>query len=207
MRQRRAASAAVPTGRASATATCVTDGNGNSTVYPAGRHGRRRPEGDRSCHRRPDRYASLPAVRHARNRQRPPTASIDRQRLAADLDRHDRRPVDHRHRQCAVRRSASPATPERGTSFTAGRTAAPGSLSGKTLTFTSFNGGTAVNVTFGDGTNGTVKTLDQLNAALLANNLSATVELDRQADDLRHQRLCFVDPRFGDGRRRDRRLR
>ena len=63
-----------------------------------------------------------------------------------------------------------------GTSFTAGRTAAPGSLSGKTLTFTSFNGGTAVNVTFGDGTNGTVKTLDQLNAALLANNLTATVD-------------------------------
>jgi flagellin-like hook-associated protein FlgL len=63
-----------------------------------------------------------------------------------------------------------------GTSFTAGRTAAAGSLSGKTLTFTSFNGGAAVNVTFGDGSNGTVKTLDQLNAALLANNLTATVD-------------------------------
>jgi flagellin len=62
------------------------------------------------------------------------------------------------------------------TSFTAGRTAAAGSLSGKTLTFTSFNGGTAVNVTFGDGSSGTVKTLDQLNAALLANNLSATID-------------------------------
>jgi flagellin len=44
------------------------------------------------------------------------------------------------------------------------------------LTFTSFNGGTAVNVTFGDGSNGTVKTLDQLNAALLANNLNATLD-------------------------------
>ena len=63
-----------------------------------------------------------------------------------------------------------------GTTFTAGRTAAAGSLSGKTLTFTSFNGGAAVNVTFGDGSNGTVKTLDQLNAALLANNLTATVD-------------------------------
>ena len=63
-----------------------------------------------------------------------------------------------------------------GTNFTAGRTAAAGSLSGKTLTFSSFNGGTAVNVTFGDGSNGTVKTLDQLNAALLANNLTATVD-------------------------------
>jgi flagellin len=63
-----------------------------------------------------------------------------------------------------------------GTNFTAGRTAAAGSLSGKTLTFTSFNGGSAVNVTFGDGSNGTVKTLDQLNAALLANNLTSTVD-------------------------------
>ena len=63
-----------------------------------------------------------------------------------------------------------------GTSFNAGRNAAPGSLSGKTLSFTSFNGGTPVNVTFGDGADGTVKTLDQLNAALLANNLAATVD-------------------------------
>ena len=37
-------------------------------------------------------------------------------------------------------------------------------------------GGTAVNVTFGDGTGGTVKTLDQLNTALQANNLQATVD-------------------------------
>ncbi len=44
------------------------------------------------------------------------------------------------------------------------------------MTFTSFNGGTAVNVTFGDGSSGTVKTLDQLNAQLLANNLGATVD-------------------------------
>ncbi|RXH33684.1 flagellin, partial [Bradyrhizobium nanningense] len=63
-----------------------------------------------------------------------------------------------------------------GTAFTASRTAASGGVSGKTLTFSSFNGGTAVNVTFGDGTNGTVKTLDQLNTALQANNLSATID-------------------------------
>ena len=60
--------------------------------------------------------------------------------------------------------------------FTAARTAGVGGINGKTLTFTSFNGGTAVNVTFGDGTNGTVKTLNQLNAALQANNLIATVD-------------------------------
>jgi hypothetical protein len=60
--------------------------------------------------------------------------------------------------------------------FTAARTSGVGGLSGKTLTFSSFNGGTAVNVTFGDGTNGTVKTLDQLNTQLQANNLAATVD-------------------------------
>jgi flagellin len=60
--------------------------------------------------------------------------------------------------------------------FNASRTANAGTLSGKTLTFSSFNGGTAVNVTFGDGTGGTVKTLDQLNTALQANNLAATLD-------------------------------
>ncbi|MBM7483958.1 flagellin [Bradyrhizobium sp. USDA 3686] len=60
--------------------------------------------------------------------------------------------------------------------FTAARTSGVGGLTGKTLTFSSFNGGTAVNVTFGDGTNGTVKTLDQLNTKLQANNLTATID-------------------------------
>jgi flagellin len=62
------------------------------------------------------------------------------------------------------------------TTFTAARAAAAGGINGKTLTFSSFNGGTAVNVTFGDGTGGTVKTLDQLNTALQANNLTATLD-------------------------------
>jgi flagellin-like hook-associated protein FlgL len=44
------------------------------------------------------------------------------------------------------------------------------------LTFTAFNGGSALNITFGDGTGGSVKTLDQLNAALLTNNLTATLD-------------------------------
>jgi flagellin-like hook-associated protein FlgL len=62
------------------------------------------------------------------------------------------------------------------TTFTASRTAAPGGISGTTLTFTAFNGGTPINLTFGDGTGGTIKTLDQLNAALQANNLTATLD-------------------------------
>jgi flagellin len=62
------------------------------------------------------------------------------------------------------------------TAFTAARQSGLGGINGKTLTFTSFNGGTAVNVTFGDGTNGTVKSLDQLNAALGADNLTATID-------------------------------
>jgi flagellin-like hook-associated protein FlgL len=63
-----------------------------------------------------------------------------------------------------------------GTSFNASRTAGTGGINGKTLNFTAFNGGTAVGVTFGDGTGGSVKTLDQLNAALLANNQTATLD-------------------------------
>ncbi|EIG62462.1 MULTISPECIES: DUF1522 domain-containing protein [unclassified Bradyrhizobium] len=63
-----------------------------------------------------------------------------------------------------------------GTAFSASRSASAGGVSGKTLTFASFNGGTAVNVTFGDGTGGTVKTLDQLNTALQADNLAATID-------------------------------
>src|SRR5215467_2805008 len=62
------------------------------------------------------------------------------------------------------------------TTFTASRTAAPGGIAGTTLTFTSFNGGAPVNITFGDGTGGTIKTLDQLNAVLQANNLTATLD-------------------------------
>ncbi len=62
------------------------------------------------------------------------------------------------------------------TTFTASRTAAPGGIAGTTLTFTAFNGGTPVNITFGDGTGGTIKTLDQLNAVLQANNLTATLD-------------------------------
>ncbi|WBL76313.1 DUF1522 domain-containing protein [Bradyrhizobium xenonodulans] len=60
--------------------------------------------------------------------------------------------------------------------FTASRNSGVGGISGKTLTFTAFNGGTPVNVTFGDGTNGTVKTLNQLNVALQANHLTATID-------------------------------
>jgi flagellin-like hook-associated protein FlgL len=62
------------------------------------------------------------------------------------------------------------------TSFNAARTAGAGGINGTTLTFGSFNGGAAVNVTFGDGTGGTVKTLDQLNTHLQANNLTATLD-------------------------------
>jgi flagellin len=59
--------------------------------------------------------------------------------------------------------------------FTAARTSAAGGISGKTLTFSSFNGGTAVNVTFGTGA-GQVQTLADLNTALQADNLGATVD-------------------------------
>jgi len=65
---------------------------------------------------------------------------------------------------------------DNGTTFTASRAAGAGGVNGKTLTFSSFNGGTAVNVTFGNGTGGTVQTLAQLNTALQADNLTATLD-------------------------------
>ena len=48
-------------------------------------------------------------------------------------------------------------------------------LSGKTLTIGATGGGTAINITFGTG-NGQVSTLNQLNAALAANNLQASID-------------------------------
>jgi len=60
--------------------------------------------------------------------------------------------------------------------FTASRGSNAGGVNGKTLTFTSFNAGAAVNITFGDGTTAPVKSLAQLNTALQANNLTATVD-------------------------------
>jgi hypothetical protein len=62
------------------------------------------------------------------------------------------------------------------TTYTASRAAAAGGVNGKTLTFSAFEGGTAVNVTFGDGTNGSVKSLSDLNTKLTANNLTASID-------------------------------
>jgi flagellin len=59
--------------------------------------------------------------------------------------------------------------------LTAGTTALVGALSGLTLTIGATGSGTATNITFGNGTGGTVKSLNDLNAALAANNLQASV--------------------------------
>ena len=60
--------------------------------------------------------------------------------------------------------------------LTAGTTARTTPLGGTTLTIGATGGGTATNITFGDGTNGTVKSLSDLNNALSANNLQATLD-------------------------------
>ena len=151
----------------------VTDGNGNSTVYL---QGATVADVLKAIDLATGVQTRLPpAGGHVRGRCRPDASSIA---ASGALKISTGTAPTWRSPAPATRcpRSASPATPAPGTTFTAGRTAAAGSLSGKTLTFTSFNGGTAVNVTFGDGTGGTVKTLDQLNAALLANNLTATLD-------------------------------
>ncbi len=83
-----------------------------------------------------------------------------------------------------------------GTVYNASRGAATGGVSGKTLTFTSFNGGTAVNVTFGDGTNGTVKSLDPAQRRAAGQQPDRDGRRQRRADDLGFERLRVVDARF-----------
>ena len=60
------------------------------------------------------------------------------------------------------------------TGVTQARTPGTGGLSGETLTIGATGGGTATNITFGTGAN-QVSTLNQLNTALAANNLQATI--------------------------------
>ena len=62
--------------------------------------------------------------------------------------------------------------------LTAGTTArtAANPLDGLTLTIGATGNGTATNITFGDGTGGTVKSLNDLNGKLAANNLQATID-------------------------------
>ncbi|NGX98463.1 MAG: flagellar protein, partial [Candidatus Afipia apatlaquensis] len=59
--------------------------------------------------------------------------------------------------------------------LTAGTTAPTSTVTGKTLTIASTGGGTATNITFGTGA-GQVSTLNELNAALLSNNLQASID-------------------------------
>jgi len=49
-------------------------------------------------------------------------------------------------------------------------------LGGLTLTIGATGGGTATNITFGDGTGGTVKSLNDLNNKLASNNMLATID-------------------------------
>lgn len=59
--------------------------------------------------------------------------------------------------------------------LTAGTTAPTSTVTGKTLTIGATGGGTATNITFGTGA-GQVSTLNELNAALSANNLQASID-------------------------------
>ena len=62
-----------------------------------------------------------------------------------------------------------------GASVSVNGTAATGGLSGETLTIQGTGGGTATNITFGTA-QGQISTLNELNTALAANNLQATID-------------------------------
>ena len=81
------------------------------------------------------------------------------------------------------------------TAATTARSGGTTALGGLTLTIGATGDGTATIITFGDGTGGTVKSLNDLNAALAANNLQAIVEIDGRDHDHDHQRCGFVDDR------------
>src|ERR1041385_3267747 len=59
---------------------------------------------------------------------------------------------------------------------TTARGGGPAALGGLTLTIGATGNGTATSLTFGNGTSGTVKSLNDLNTALAGNNLFATVD-------------------------------
>jgi hypothetical protein len=63
-----------------------------------------------------------------------------------------------------------------GNSVSQARGGAAPTLDGLTLSIGATGGGTAINITFGDGTAGTVKSLNDLNAKLSTNNLQATID-------------------------------
>src|ERR1700730_480944 len=62
------------------------------------------------------------------------------------------------------------------TAATTARGGGTQALNGLTLTIGATGNGTATNITFGNGTGGTVKSLNDLNTKLAANNLQATVD-------------------------------
>ena len=152
----------------------VTDGSGNSTVYLQGGDDHRHAEGDRSRHRRPDRD-DRQRYGHVATATGQTASSVN---VSGVIKISTGTAADLSITGTGNALSALGLTGATGTdtSFSAARTAGAGGINGKTLSFTSFNGGTAVDVTFGDGTGGTVKTLDQLNTKLQANNQTATID-------------------------------
>jgi flagellin len=89
------------------------------------------------------------------------------------------------------------------------RTPSASSLIGQTLSFGSVGGGTATTITFGDGTGGTVKSLNDLNEKLAADNLQATLAQngtltittsnDRRHLDARRQSVQWRDDQCAGG--------
>ena len=117
-----------------------------------------------------DRHRRQPA-RGDRYRQRQHRHRlVDRGRRHRAAHRHRQRHAEHHHSRPAAACGARPRQqrhPGRGGSATP--------LTGKTLLIAATGGGTATNITFGTGA-GQVSTLNQLNAALAANNLQATID-------------------------------
>ena len=146
----------------------------------SGSHGHRRPADARSSTNgdRGDLLAAIDTITGTAT-----ASTLNASKLVAE----------HRHRQNLIIAGTANALTALG--LTAGTTnVTPPAISGQTLTIGATGGGTATSITFGTGA-GQVSTLNQLNAALAANNLQASINSDRRDHDHDFQQCGLVDDR------------
>ena len=193
------------TGAAAITASTQLVGTAGSTSndLQTAHHQRLDPDRRRQDHHLLDRADHLEhrrlGQRHHRHRHR--QHAEGERRLGRDRQHHrhcgrllgQRRQarVEHRHRpEPGIGAGTGNALAALGLS--AGTTAVtPPPLSGETLTIAATGGGTPTSITFGTGAN-QVSTLNQLNTALAANNLQASIDSSTRRDHHHDLERCGV---------------
>ena len=172
---------------------------------PAGRDDRRHAQRDRSCDRRPRR----PPTRAARPPFTAPGADRlvgRRQRLVADLDRHQCRSQHHRHRQRAVR-ARSRRQPGNRNGLQCGPHGKRRRHQRQDLDLLLLQRRHRGQCHLRRRHRRYGQDARSVERRAAGQQPDRDARLHRQADDLGHQRLRFLDPRVGGGGRLDRRHR